>query len=694
MDHNDKQHHGDLIDLFQFTQNVEKGEAVKAAKEFLGIQDSKPTQQTAKPKPQTGLMKPPPDTWKSMKRVHVWNYTHKDQMIGSVVRYEDDQGHKEVIPFFQPNGKPGIPKGLSMPLYGRTDSAYVFVTEGEKAVDALLQMGLAAVTSQGGSGAARKADWSVLKAVKTVFLLPDNDEAGRAYILDVVAALQAQNPECELKVVKLDGLPEKGDIVDWIQARLPDWDGYAEDERIGALKNELRQRVKDAKPIETEEPRFHDLILTFGSDVQPKAVNWLWPERFGTGFLSIVAGPGGVGKSTALISMAAIITRGGKWPFSDNKAEQGKVAWITGEESIEQQLTPRLMVAGADISEVFFVEGVILEDISEAEGGAPMRMSLDAHQIPGLKRKYPDLRLVVIDPLSAFLDARDSHKDSDVRQVFHPWVLAAEEARVAVVFIAHHNKAKGGHVRDRLSGSTAIRNSVRTVYAVLENPDDEGEYLFLPEKSNLSDGQIPGLVFRIIGKDWKRDEASGNVACVEWLRETDQKANVVAAAEASVAQPIEDAEQFLRTELNEGGRRVKDLKAASEDAGLSWRTVRRAQKKLAIKPHKDGFDSGWKWALPSSAYKPSENAKVATFSTKVASHHGWTPSEGLEDSNSPETAPLSHSHEGGHMPDSTKVANGGGHLREGAQGGHSNGGQLGGQLRPNDNPDKDETELL
>ena len=59
MDHNDKQHHGDLIDLFQFTQGVGKGEAIKSAKEFLGIHDRKPTQQAAKPKPQTGLIKPP-----------------------------------------------------------------------------------------------------------------------------------------------------------------------------------------------------------------------------------------------------------------------------------------------------------------------------------------------------------------------------------------------------------------------------------------------------------------------------------------------------------------------------------------------------------------------------------------------------------------------------------------------------------
>ncbi|MCH7507580.1 MAG: AAA family ATPase, partial [Proteobacteria bacterium] len=309
MDHNDKQHHGDLIDLFQFTQNVEKGEAVKAAKEFLGIQDGKPTQRAAKPKPQTGVIKPPPVTWKGMKKIHTWDYTSEGQKIGSVVRYEDDQGHKEVIPFFQPNGKSGIPKELSMPLYGRTNPAYVFVTEGEKDVDAVLQLGLAAVTSQGGSQAARKADWSALKSVGKVFLLPDNDKAGQGYVRDVIAILQAQNAERELKVIDLDGLPEKGDIVDWIQARIPDWDGYDEDGRIAGLKDELRTLVGDAKCIQP--PPLHHCNLINMAAVEMEPVEWLWPGRFPLGKLCLLGGKPGVGKTQIALSIAAIVTIGG-----------------------------------------------------------------------------------------------------------------------------------------------------------------------------------------------------------------------------------------------------------------------------------------------------------------------------------------------------------------------------------------------
>lgn len=685
---------GDLIDLFQLTQSLDKGAAVNAAKEFLGLQEHKPTPQL-KPCPATAHqapnMKPAPNSYSGMKKVHEWVYRTPDgKRMGCVARYEDEQGKKQVIPFFRADGKPGIPSGLDVPLYGHADPAYAFVVEGEKCVDATHQVGLPAITSQGGSGAAQKADISALKDVETIYFLPDNDESGMKYMNTMAARLKAQNPEVKLLKVELDGLPEKGDIADWIKTRIPDWNGYDPDERIAGLKGELRDRVKVAKPIEIAEPRLHDFILTFGDKVEPKPVNWMWPERFGAGFLSIIAGPGGVGKSTAAISMAAIITQGGKWPFSDDRAEQGMVAWITGEESIDQQLTPRLMVAGADLSQVIFVEGVIREEVGEEEGGAPMRMSLDAHQIPGLKRKYPNLRMVVIDPLSAFLDARDSHKEADVRQVFHPWVLAAEEAGVAVIFIAHHNKSKGGHVRDKLSGSTAIRNAVRTVYAVLENPGDEKELLFLPEKSNLSDGQVPGLVFRIVGKEWESGDASGNVACVEWCRETDQKANVVASTEHSSAHPIDDAEQFLRSELADRACFVKDLKASAMDAGLSWRTVNRAKKKLRIDVQKDGFTGGWRWRLPEECNEVAKSAKDANFSPKDASHDGWH-SSGVNAANkTSETAQQSHSREGCHHPDITKDAKGVGTLRDSSEGCHSKVVRDGGNLRQENDPEKDE----
>jgi len=257
MDHASTDHHGDLLDLFQLTQSLDKGAAVKAAKDFLGLQDHKPAQtikpRTAHPsKTQAPNMKPAPDTFRGMKKIHEWAYTRNGQRVGCVARFEDGQGVKQVIPFFRADGKPGIPDGLSVPLYGESGRPYVFVVEGEKCVDSLTQMGLAAITWQGGSGAVYKADWGPLKGKKTIYLLPDNDEPGGKCMAELVKVLQAQDRDRELKMVDLDGLPAKGDIVDWIQARVEGWDGYAPDERIKALKGELREAVKHAIPIEIE----------------------------------------------------------------------------------------------------------------------------------------------------------------------------------------------------------------------------------------------------------------------------------------------------------------------------------------------------------------------------------------------------------------------------------------------------------
>lgn len=191
-----------------------------------------------------------PQTWQGKALVHLWDYFDGDQKSGSVARYDDSDGSKSVIPFFNPDGKPGIPANMVVPLYGKINQKCTFIVEGEKCVDALAQMGLAAVTSQGGSGSAHKANWNLLKAVQIVFLMPDKDASGMKYISDVAAILSEQDPDQTLKVIELKGLPKAGDIVDWIQLRLPDWDGYQIDSRITPLKDELRQIVKGATRIQ------------------------------------------------------------------------------------------------------------------------------------------------------------------------------------------------------------------------------------------------------------------------------------------------------------------------------------------------------------------------------------------------------------------------------------------------------------
>ena len=177
-----------------------------------------------------------------MKAVHEWVYELNGEVIGKVVRYENN-GTKQVIPYFKPDGSAGIPANTALPLYGEVNESFTFVVEGEKCVDALRQIGVDAVTSQGGASRAHKSNWGALKDVQVVLLLPDNDEAGTRYIKDVSDILYAQNPNRDIRVIALDGLPPKGDIVDWIQAQMTDWNGYSEDARISDMEAKFRDLV-------------------------------------------------------------------------------------------------------------------------------------------------------------------------------------------------------------------------------------------------------------------------------------------------------------------------------------------------------------------------------------------------------------------------------------------------------------------
>ena len=49
-----------------------------------------------------------------------------------------------------------------------------------------------------------------------------------------------------MRVFVCDDLPEGGDAVDWIQARVPGWDGYSPDERIARLGVQLRAILEEA----------------------------------------------------------------------------------------------------------------------------------------------------------------------------------------------------------------------------------------------------------------------------------------------------------------------------------------------------------------------------------------------------------------------------------------------------------------
>lgn len=89
----------------------------------------------------------------------------------------------------------------------------VFVVEGEKCTDALAGIGYIATTNPQGAGKWR-ADFAPHFKDRLIIVIPDNDEPGRRHAESIVASL---GPVAKtIQIVILPGLPEKGDIADWL----------------------------------------------------------------------------------------------------------------------------------------------------------------------------------------------------------------------------------------------------------------------------------------------------------------------------------------------------------------------------------------------------------------------------------------------------------------------------------------------
>jgi len=91
----------------------------------------------------------------------------------------------------------------------------VFVTEGEKDVDRLINLGLISTCNPGGAEK-WKHDYAQYFRGRRVVILPDNDAPGRKHAVAVAKSLRSV--AVSVKVLELPGLPPKGDMSDWLDA--------------------------------------------------------------------------------------------------------------------------------------------------------------------------------------------------------------------------------------------------------------------------------------------------------------------------------------------------------------------------------------------------------------------------------------------------------------------------------------------
>jgi putative DNA primase/helicase len=100
-------------------------------------------------------------------------------------------------------------------LPGIIKAEVVFIPEGEKDCINLKNQGVTASCNPMGAGKWRK-EYNRYFVGKRIVILPDNDEPGRRHAESVARHLHGT--ATSVKIIELPGLPEKGDVSDWLAA--------------------------------------------------------------------------------------------------------------------------------------------------------------------------------------------------------------------------------------------------------------------------------------------------------------------------------------------------------------------------------------------------------------------------------------------------------------------------------------------
>lgn len=345
-------------------------------------------------------------------------------------------------------------------------------------------------------------------------------------------------------------------------------------------KAEGKERKAAANHAKTEAYTSPHAVIRCIEDVQAVPIHWLWPERIACGKLTILAGDPGLGKSQITAALAGIVTTGGLWPVDGSKSDQGAVIFLSAEDDCGDTIRPRLEAVGADLSKCF-----ILDQIQESnENGNVIsrffNLKTDLAWLYEAICKIGNVRLIVIDPITAYLGGVDSHKNADVRTLLCPLSELAAYCKLAIVGVTHLNKSNTQEAMQRVSGSGAFVATARAGYFVIKDKANPSRRLLLPIKNNIAK-DTGGLVFSV----QSAEIANGiQTSRVEWEKEpvtitADEAMRIDLEARNG---ELDKAKNFLLELLENGPVKSKEAKSQYQDKGIAKRTIERAIKELGI----------------------------------------------------------------------------------------------------------------
>ena len=343
----------------------------------------------------------------------------------------------------------------------------------------------------------------------------------------------------------------------------------------------------------------NSLRIIKASDVEIRPIKWLWSGVMALGKLIILSGEPGLGKSQVSLFVASIVSKGGYWPVTNEKTESGNVLILSAEDGAQDTIIPRLEALGANLDNIHIICAVPIENGKERS----FDLTLDVEKLQKSSERISNVKLIIVDPISAYLGKTDSHRNSDVRSALTPVSDFAEASGACLLCVTHLNKGgQGTSAMNRVTGSIAFVAASRASYVVTKDPDDADMRLMLPLKNNLAK-DTHGFAYRIEEKDIHKNNELIRTSIVTWEPKIINLTAEEVLGVQSSSSNRKKAEDFLIQELG-GGVAIpcKQLYQKAEDQGISKKVLWSASKRLSVKVDKGGFKEGWLWQLPFEIY--------------------------------------------------------------------------------------------
>jgi hypothetical protein len=326
------------------------------------------------------------------------------------------------------------------------------------------------------------------------------------------------------------------------------------------------------------------------SDIQLEEVTWMWPNFLADRKITIVDGMPGVGKSTLTSEIASRVTTGQAFPNGEPREPRG-VVFIAVEDGVADTIKPRVAAAGGNEQHAYFIH--IEQD------GNEITPDLERHlgSIREAILEIGNVGLLIIDPIMALLgNSVDSYRDQDVRKVTTPLARLAEELNLAILIVRHPNKGSSNNALLRGGGSMAFIGSARVGWVVGKHPDNPDIRVLAISKSNIGTMDA-SLEFSLVN-----DETYG-CARIEWIGSSKLTADNLYEDQNSEEKSLtEEAIDWLREFLVEGGMDHPTIKREAAKYGITDKSLRRAREKLKIETKRQGQGTAHTsvWILPPS----------------------------------------------------------------------------------------------